>query len=69
MRLTVEYPVRDEGSVVVLLGTDDNDEQWLFAADHRPAQAIIEALEADEPVEVEVESWQLLGGPHGSGPA
>lgn len=60
-QLTVTKPVSNEGSVVVLAGEDEDGTTWYFAADHRPAWAIVEALEAGEDVEVEVEEWQLMG--------
>ena len=61
MKLEVMYMVRDEGTIVVFSGLDDEGRDHWFAADHRPAQAIVAALEDDEPVEVEVEPWQLVG--------
>ena len=59
--------VRDEGSIVVLWGyeLDEADDVTAnvvhFAAEHRAAQVILEALEADEPdVTVWLEDWQIL---------
>jgi hypothetical protein len=63
LELQVTGPVRDEGTVFLLKGVDAQGDSWVFAADHRPAQAILEALEADEVVEVSIEDWQILGGP------
>lgn len=64
--LTVTRLVRDEGTVVVFEGSDNNADGRLicFAADHRPAQDIVWALEAGEDVQVVVEPWQLVGSFH-----
>lgn len=61
MTLTVTDVVRDEGSVVLFRGIDEDDRTVTFAADHRPAQAIADALAAGELVEVEIEAWQVVG--------
>jgi hypothetical protein len=65
MKLYVGDLVRDEGTVVVFSGFDEAGQYYHFAADHRPAQAIAEALadvgDRDDDIVVEVESWQLLG--------
>lgn len=67
--IEVDTVVRDEGTIVVLAGTDlDTGQRVEFAADHRPARAIIEALnealhDTDQNVEMpvaEVEDWQVL---------
>ena len=60
MRLTVEALIEDQGTVVVLSGRDDTGRLFTFAADHRPAQVIVDALEAGEPVAVQVDSWAIL---------
>lgn len=54
--------VRDEGTIVVLEGTNDEGETVRFACDHRPAQDIINALEAGQDPEAAVASWQFVGG-------
>ena len=52
--------VRSEGSVVLFEGLDPEGYRVLFAVDHRPAQAIVEALEAgEEPVAI-VPHWAFL---------
>jgi hypothetical protein len=52
---------RDEGTIIVFTGTDENGDRVTFGADHRPATALYEAaLEQDEPVCAEVESWQVI---------
>lgn len=88
MRLIVKRLVKDEGTVVVFEGEDEELKRrlepgaldhlgtlerarerlacrqsmtWWFAADHRPAQDIADALGAGEPVTVDVEPWQLIG--------
>lgn len=62
MRLTVTRMIEDQGSVVVFEG--DNEvgptTTHLFAADWRPAQDIVAALERGEEPQVDVENWQLL---------
>jgi hypothetical protein len=63
MNVTIVGLIRDEGTVVLLAGLGPNGEHLTVAADHRPAQAILEALEAelDEPVVAEVPEWALMG--------
>lgn len=65
MQLLVTGPVRDEGTIVVLEGVDEEGRVFHFAADHRPAQDILNALsdpETESEVLVDVEEWQILGG-------
>lgn len=52
--------VRDEGSVVVFRGVDDEGRTVTFAADHRPGQAIIEAMDDGETVQATVPDWAVL---------
>ena len=52
---------RDAGSVVLFRGCAPDGRACLFAAGHRGAQTIVDALEAGEPVYASVASWQLLG--------
>ena len=63
--LTIEDvdAVIDQGSVVVITGTDDVGQRVTFAGDHRPLGHIIEALltDAEDEIVVEVEDWQILG--------
>lgn len=54
--VTVVALIADRGAVVVF-ATDDGR---TIAVDHRPAQALADAI-AVEPVEVEVEWWQVTG--------
>jgi len=64
MRLTVISASHGAGqSIAVLEGVDEDDMVWRFGADWRCAYDIAEALEAGEDVEVEIEDWQVLGGP------
>jgi hypothetical protein len=52
---------RDEGTVIVFTGTDENGDRVTFGADHRPATALYEAaLEQSEPVCAEVDDHQVL---------
>jgi hypothetical protein len=52
--------VRFEGSVVLFEGLDPEGYRVLFAADHRPAQAILEALESGEEPVAMVPHWAFL---------
>lgn len=63
MEVTVTEIVRDEGSVVLFRGLTDDGAAVVFAADHRPAQAIVNALiEGDgDDVVCFVEPWQIVG--------
>lgn len=60
MEILVERVLQDEGSVVVFEGHDVNDVRTTvrFAADHRPAQSIIEDLDLGPIVDIEL--WQLV---------
>jgi len=61
--LTNPQLVRDEGTVVVLSGTDESTgRSWLFGVDRRAAYDI---LNDDEAFLVQVETWQLLGPARG----
>lgn len=62
MNVTVDRIVADEGSVVLFSGlNEEGDRRITFAADHRPAQAIADALLSGEDPECYVESWQIVG--------
>jgi hypothetical protein len=65
MTVDVDTVVADEGTIIVLEGTDrETGDRILFGADHRPAGHVIEALAATgEPVPCEVGSWQVLCSP------
>ena len=60
--LTVTSIVSDEGTIVVMQGIEhETDHVIRFACDHRPAQAIADALAEGEDVEVfDVEDWAVL---------
>lgn len=60
--ITVTEVVADHGSVVLMRGIEhETDRTITFACDHRPAQAIADALAAGEDVEVfDVEDWQIM---------
>lgn len=61
IRVTVTEVVADHGSIVMLRGIEvETDAVVTFAADHRPAQHIAEALAAGEDVEVALEGWQIM---------
>ena len=63
MILHVETLLADQGTVLVFRAHDPaTGNVVVFGADHRPAAAIVEALEAGEEVTAEVESWSILGG-------
>lgn len=58
---------RDEGSIILLEGTEEESGSlYWFACDRRPAIAIIEALQsgAEDEITCEVEDWQIMGGAH-----
>ena len=66
IEITVTGIERDEGSVVIFRGFHDDsphaDETEIrFACDHGPAQAIADALAADEWPLVHVADWQVIG--------
>jgi hypothetical protein len=63
IRIYVQSLIRDEGTIVVFGGYDvDTDLPVMFAADHRPAQDIIDAIQKGEgPIFVTIESWQVIG--------
>lgn len=60
--------VRDEGTVVILTGHDEEGAEVTFAADARMAQAILDHLaasEADDEIDLPVagvEEWSILPG-------
>lgn len=63
MEICVHDIVRDEGSVVILVGqtTDGTDRLVKFAADRRPAIDIMSAIAGGVDVFVLVEPWQIVG--------
>jgi len=52
--------VRSEGTVWLFEGIDPEGYHVIFASDHRPAQAILEALEAGEDPVAIVPHWAFL---------
>lgn len=60
--VTVIEVVADHGSIVLLRGVEhETDRTVTFACDHRPAQAIADALAQGEDVEVyDIEDWQVM---------
>ena len=60
MRIAITDIVADHGSVVVFEGIDEGGFTVRFGADHRMAQAIVDALHRSEDPEAEVESWQFV---------
>lgn len=62
LRVNVNDPVEDHGTIVIFHGTDDTTGRVRrFAVDHRPAQWLIDHLTDVGETDVEVESWQLIG--------
>jgi hypothetical protein len=62
MEITVDRIVSDQGSIVVFEGLNEDSLRVSFGADHRPAQAIADALASGEEPVCFVEDWQILGG-------
>jgi hypothetical protein len=64
VRLTVtEVNVPAWSTVGFAVGVDEQGVEWSFVVDHRPGRVLVEALEAGEEILVDVEDYQLLGGP------
>lgn len=63
LRVTVTGLVRDEGTVLVFAGTDENGEARGFVADHRAGWRIVDALDAGEEVVADVPGWALVSSP------
>lgn len=62
MEIEVTQIVKDAGSVVIFQGTSLEDGSVVtFAADHRPAQELINGMLNDEEVIALVEPWQVVG--------
>lgn len=61
MHINLTQLVRDEGSVVVFEGLDEEGALVTFAVDHHIAQDLVNLLEAGEDPEVEVPEWSILG--------
>lgn len=60
--ITVTGFVRDEGSLVLLSGLTDSEDEVTFAVEHRYAPDILAAVEADEePVVVDVPDYLIVG--------
>lgn len=64
MILALDALNRDEGTIVVFEGFDPANPEanrYLVAVEHRAAQDLVDAIEAGETPECEVETWQILG--------
>jgi hypothetical protein len=61
--VTVSHVVADQGTIVIFDGTDEYGNDVRFAADHRQAQAIADALayEDDDNILATVPRWAVLG--------
>lgn len=55
MRVTVSRLIADHGTVVIF-----ETSEGLIGVDHRVAAGLAEAIEAEGPVEADVEAWQFL---------
>lgn len=64
IRLTVTACTGDHGSIVLFDGVDDKDQTYTFGVDRRYAADIYNALIEGEDVNVEIEGWQVFGGPY-----
>lgn len=60
MLINLTQLVRDEGSVVVFEGLDNEGLLVTFGVDHRTAQDLVNLLEAGEDPDVEVPEWSIL---------
>lgn len=67
MVLTITKPFANHGSIIQFVGVDDDGNEYVVAVDHRPAYAVIEALEFGEEVRATVEPWQISRLPRGWG--
>lgn len=63
IHLTLTEVIEDAGSVVIFEGKTDDGHRFRFGADHGPARDLIEAFRTGATVHVDVEPWQILGGP------
>lgn len=58
--VTVDGLRQDEGTILLFLG-HTQDEDVLFAVEHRAAAWLLDAVaQLDDDVEVEIEAWQVL---------
>lgn len=63
MRLIVEglHPTEgNQGTVMLLLGHEEDGTPHTFVSDWRPARDILEAVSQGEHIEVVVENWQVI---------
>jgi len=58
--VTITGIARDEGTVVVFDAYDDERNEIQIAVDHRPAQALADALAHGEFPEADVDDWQII---------
>ena len=63
LTVTTESDVSDQGSVVLVEGTDEGGNIWWFAGEPRLVYDMLAAATQEGEVQVEVEGWQLWGGP------
>ncbi len=55
------------------VGVDEKGVKYWFMGDHRPMRYLVEKLKlqdqfgGDDPIQVEVENWQILGVLNGAG--
>lgn len=62
MQVIVSEVQYDGGTIAIGIGTNvETDKPVRFGGDWRPMSHLAEVIEAEGPVEVEVESWQVLG--------
>lgn len=61
--VTDHAEIADEGTIILIGGTTSDGRTQFFGADRRMAGPILEAAEDLGEVTVEVEGWQLWGGP------
>ncbi len=60
--VTVTTIISDEGSVVVMEGTDEDGNTFRFGVDHRMAQPIVDDLNDGLEPWAQVPVWAILGG-------
>ena len=57
----LETTGRDEGTVIVVTGTDENGNRVTFGGDGRPMEHLIKGVLIDgSAVAADVENWQIL---------
>jgi hypothetical protein len=61
MEITATGFVRDEGSLVLLSGLTEDNQEVIFAVEHRYASDILAAVEAGEEPVAEVPDYLIVG--------